>query len=272
MTESILKSRRESYYTLVRVLLFYVLSVALLLFTSRITKTLPAKSADLLSIAIACFLTFGLVVLFVKWEKLSLKTVGVIPGAKSANRFALGYAMGLAMAGTQALIVLMSGHLKLILNPRITVTEVGLSCLLYLLVACREELAFRSYFLKSIAYSFNVTTALLIMTVIFIFEHVIAGMSWKMAAIGSGFGGILFGISAIKSNGLALPFGLHSAWNFGQWSMGFKNKVGIWEAVVEKGYEVETETIGLIGFSIAMSLGILFVYLLYKTKNEAKYP
>lgn len=34
-------------------------------------------------------------------------------------------------------------------------------------------------------------------------------MSWKMAIIGSGFGGLLFGIAALRTKGLALPIGLH---------------------------------------------------------------
>ncbi|AUD00811.1 CPBP family intramembrane glutamic endopeptidase [Spirosoma pollinicola] len=259
---------QKSVYTLLRVWLFYILSVAILLFTSRLTKSLPTTIANLLSIALASLLTVGLVVVFARWEKLRLAYVGLKPGRQSANRFVTGYVIGASMAVMQACFVLLFGHLRLIFNPHMTAAEIGLSALLYLLVACREELVFRAYALRSLSYSMTSAIALLIILVIFISEHVLAGMGWTMALVGSGLGGLLFGISALKTRGLALPVGLHSAWNFGQWMMGFKNKNGIWEAVVEKGYEAKTETIGLVAFAGVMILAIAAVSLFYTGKNK----
>ena len=72
-------------------------------------------------------------------------------------------------------------------------------------MACREELVFRSYSLRSLGYSLTPIIALIIITVIFILEHVVSGMTWKMAMLGSGAGGILFGFSSVenKRNSLA---------------------------------------------------------------------
>ena len=89
-----------------------------------------------------------------------------------------------------------------------------------------------------------------------------------MAIIGSGLGGVLFGVAALKSRGLALPLGLHSAWNFGQWVVGFKNKPGIWNAVVDKGFEKQTENISLTAFAIVMLLAIIAIILFYKRKTK----
>jgi len=251
-------------YTIGRVLLFYTVSVVILLFTSRLAKELPAKVAEQFSMLLASVLTFLLIFLFAKWERIDLTAVGVIPGGKSIKRFVGGYAIGLTMAVMQALIVLTFGNLRLNLNSHLSISEFSSSSLLFLLVACREELAFRSYALRSLNYVVKSVPALLIITVIFVCEHVLAGMSWKMAIIGSGLGGALFGASALKTKGLALPFGLHSAWNFGQWMMGFKNKPGVWQAVVEKGYEARTENIGLAAFALAMILAILGIFIFYK--------
>ena len=135
--------------------------------------------------------------------------------------------------------------------------------LLYFFIACREELVFRSYSLRSLNISLGPILALTIIGIIFIVEHVAGGMTWKMAILGSGAGAILFGVSALKTKGLALSLGLHSAWNFGQWTFGFKNKPGIWEAVVEKGYESEIENVGLTAFVFVMGIaitGICFYY------------
>jgi membrane protease YdiL (CAAX protease family) len=111
---------------------------------------------------------------------------------------------------------------------------------------------------------------LTILTAVFILEHVIGGMTWKMAIIGSGLGGILFGVAALKTKGLALPFGLHSAWNFGQWAVGFKNKPGIWNAVVAKGYERKTENISLTAFVVVMLLAIIGIILFHKAGPKQK--
>ena len=261
------KFRRKQVLTLVRVLFFYLCSLLVLMFTSRLTKSIAPELADLSSLVLASVLTFLLVYLFTRWQKLRLNDVGLVPGKSTIQRFVVGYVIGLSMAVIQALTVFGFGHLQLTIVPNITAQQIILPLSLYLFVACREELVFRSYSLRSLDYSFSSAVALLSITVIFVLEHVVAGMTWKMAAIGSGLGGILFGLSALKTKGLALPLGLHGAWNFGQWMVGFKNKAGVWTAVVEKGYERETENVSLVAFSLVMLLAITGIVLFYKRKG-----
>jgi uncharacterized protein len=260
-------TRKSQLLIVGRLLFFYVCSLVVLLFTSRLTKNLSVDIADLLSILLASILTFLLVYLFTHREKLSLREVGVVPGKNSIQRFFVGYIVGLFMAVLQAITVLGFGHLKFVFLPGTTALQIIIPFLLYFFVACREELVFRSYFLRRLDYSFPSPVALLVMVVIFIAEHVLAGMEWKMAVIGSGLGGLLFGVAALKTRGLALPIGLHSAWNFGQWMVGFKNKGGVWSAVVEKGYERETENISLAAFALVMLLAITGVLRFYRAKT-----
>ena len=42
---------------------------------------------------------------------------------------------------------------------------------------------------------------------------------------------LLFGTAAIASRGLAVPIGLHAAWNFGSWTLGDKGGPGLWTPV-----------------------------------------
>lgn len=258
------KITSKPIYTLGRVLLFSLCCVIILIFCSSLTGNLPAKINDHLSILSATILTFLLILLFLKWEKLKLSDVGILPGKYSFSRFISGYVIGFVMAASQALIVLSYGHFQLKLVPDIQITDILLPLLLYFLIACREELAFRSYSVRSLNISLGPIWALTIIVVIFILEHVAGGMTWKMAILGSGAGAILFCISALKTKGLALSLGLHSAWNFGQWTFGFKNKPGIWEAVVEKGYEKEVENAGLIAFLIVMLIAIVGIFVYYR--------
>lgn len=254
------------YYILGRVLLFYFCSVLMLVLFSALIKTSAPATAGFLSIVPVTFLTVLLVIVFARWQKLSLNDTGIIPRKKSTLRFFTGFAAGLLMAVAQALIVLASDHFKLTLVTNINVAQVGTTLLLYLLVACREELVFRSYALQSLHYSFGPAIALLVMTTIFILEHVAAGMPLGTAVIGVGAGGLLFGIAALKTKGLALPLGLHAAWNFGQWALGFKNSPGIYNAVIEKGYEARAENIGLAAFVLITALAIAVI--LISAKNN----
>ena len=90
------------------------------------------------------------------------------------------------MAGLQAFVVLMYGHFQLKLVPNISFINILSPLLLYFLIACREELAFRSYSLRSLNISLGPILALIIVGVIFIVEHVARGMTWRIAILGSG--------------------------------------------------------------------------------------
>jgi CAAX amino terminal protease family. len=252
------------YNTLSRVLLFCMGTVIILVISSSTVKNLSPSIKDHLSILSATILTFFLIVLFLKWENLKLLDVGIIPGKYSFSRFFFGYIIGLCMAGLQVLAVLMYGHLQLKLVSNISFYDIITPLLLYFLIACREELAFRSYSLRSLNISIGSIGALSIIGAIFIVEHIAGGMSWKTAILGSGSGAILFGVSALKTKGLALSLGLHSAWNFGQWTFGFKNGHGIWETVIEKGYESKLENVGLTVFLFIMGIATLGICLYYR--------
>ncbi|WP_374951421.1 CPBP family intramembrane glutamic endopeptidase [Mucilaginibacter sp.] len=258
-------------YVVGRVLLFSLCCVVILICCSSVARNAAVKYTDHLSILSATIVTFVLILLFLKWEKRKLIDVGVVPGKYSISRFVCGYIIGFMMAASQALIVLFYGHFQLKPVPDISIIDILSPLLLYFFIACREELAFRSYSLRTLNISLGPIIALSTITIIFIIEHVAAGMTLKMAIIGSGAGAILFGVSALKTKGLALSLGLHSAWNFGQWSFGFKNKPGIWQAIVENGYESEIENVGLTAFSFVMGVAIAGLFFYYRNTRMTEY-
>ena len=251
------------FYTLTRVIFFYACTIVVIISTSALTKNMSADIADNLSMFLATILNLLLVVIFTRWEKLKLNDVGIIPSKKSAPLFTIG----LLMAIMQVMIVLSSGHLQLNLVPEVTITEIILTLLLFILAGTREELVFRSYFLRSLSYSLTPFLALVIMTAIFSIEHLVAGYTWQNGILGAGTGAILFGLAALKTKGLALPLGLHIAWNFGQWSLGFKGRPGIWEAIVEKGFDEHVQNIGMGAYLFVMGLAIAGVCIFYRKEK-----
>lgn len=253
---------QKRVFAIFRVLLFYIISVIIFATSSGVTKKLFL--GDLLSFLLSSVLTFFLVLLFVRWGKTSLKDIGLMPGNGSLLRFLTGLGIGFVMVAVQAFIIIKFTDVKFSLAPSVEPVNVITSLILYFLIACREELVFRSYSLRSLATVLSSVSALIIMTVIFVIEHVIGGISWKMSILGVGLGGILFGLAALKSRGLALPLGLHFSWNATQWLLGFKNNTGVWREIVEKGQESQAENIALTGFVCVMCVSIVGIWFFYR--------
>lgn len=217
---------------------------------------------------LATVATFLLIVVFSRIEKITLKTSGVVPGKATMSRFVAGYLIGLDMALGQACTVVGFGHVHLKRVPHLTILQLLISFGLYLLVALREELVFRSYALTRLKVSLGPVAGLFFIIVIFILEHVAAGMPPGMAIIGSGTGGLLFGYAALKTKGLALPLGLHSAWNFGQWMLGFKGGAGIWQAETDHAFTRSVQNTGLAAFVLATAISVIGLHFFYKSKAE----
>jgi len=260
-------NKNQRWYTLAKVILFYACTLLVLIPSDILSEGAEVNIAGQLSMLFATILSFFLVLIFTRWEKLKLNEVGIVPGKKSASRFSIGFGIGLSIAIMQVMITLGFGHLQLNFVPEITITEILLILLLYIFAGCREELVFRSYSLRSLSYSFTPFFALIIITAIFVIEHLFGGMTWQNAIIGTGTGAILFGLAALKTKGLALPLGLHIAFNFGNWALGFKDRPGIWKIVVEQGYDAQVNNIGLAAYVFAMGLAITGICIFYKKEK-----
>lgn len=257
--------------TLLRVLFFCMLCALLLVMGSALLKNWKNPCADLLLGTFAVTASFLLTIPFAKWENLSLEQLGIVPGRATLCKMAAGFLIGLLIAGLHLYLVLIFGHISLI-NTALSFNSVALSFLLYLILATREEIAFRSYALRSLSYRIGPWKAQIIITVIFALEHMAGGFTWQQAFLGSGIGSVLFGLTALRTKGIALPIGLHAAWNFGQWCFGLKNTPGIWQTSASKGFEEKNEQITMICYLIVMGLAIVAFYLypLRKSLKAAK--
>lgn len=252
--------------TLVRALLFIICSIIFHVLGDIFTKGLPKPYSGILHGIIAVLGIFGITMLFTRWEKITLFEIGIVPSRMTIKRIIFGFALGLILALTHALAVVYFTQSKLVLVPSLSLSSFLSTFLLYLIFAFREELAFRAYPLRTLAYSIGSWKAQILIAVIFAIEHMAGGYTFVQAFLGSGVGAILFGIAALKTKGIALPVGLHFAWNFGQWCVGFKNEPGIWEYI--NGSDSNNEIISYTSYLLVMGLAILGFYL-YCPKNSS---
>lgn len=253
--------------TLIRVVLFCLLCAIVLATFSGLTKNFLTEWKQHLLLIITIAITYCFTILFVKWERLQLKDVGVVASNMTLKKVIIGFGIGLFMTLLQLAFVVLSGHYKIILSPSISFYTIIFYLALYILVAIREELAFRGYPLFSLNHRFGLWTAQIIILIIFSLEHVAGGMTWFQAFLGAGTGALLFGFAALKTNGIALPIGLHAAWNFGQWCLGFKKETGLFHGIMEKGFENVVERNGWISYLVIMTVAVVIFYF-YKPKNK----
>ena len=252
--------------TIIRVVVFCLLCAVILGTLSGLIKDFSSEWKQHLLLIVTIAITYGLTILFVKWARLQLKDVGVAANNMTFKKVAIGFGIGLFMTMLQPAFVLLFGHYKIALTPSFSFYTILFYFTLYILVAVREELAFRGFPLFSLNYRFGLWTAQIIIFIIFSLEHVAGGMTWFQAFIGAGTGALLFGLAALKSNGIALPIGLHSAWNFGQWCLGFKKETGLLQGITEKGFENIVERNGWISYLVIMTVAIVLFYF-YRPKN-----
>lgn len=253
------ETSKKNIGVVLRVLLFCLGCAIILATASALTKGMSPVKSNILSIGIAFSFTLLLTLPFAKWEKLKLEQIGLIPNKRSINRLLIGLLMGSILATLQTVFVLMNRHVTVYRSTEINIAGIASALVLYLLVALREEVAFRAYPLRALNYAEGPFIAQVIIALVFIIEHKIGGMTWLQAIIGPGIGALFFGTAALKTKGLALPIGLHTAWNFMQWSLGFKPETGVYQIKVEKGFETTIDLIGWISYVAVMTLGIFLL-------------
>jgi len=209
--------------------------------------------------AVAVLGTSGLTALFVRWDGLKLDDVGADVVPRSGLRLLIGFFIGAMLVAAQYLITGLAGHVQWVRAPEVAYSQSGIALVGFLLLAAREELAFRGYPLRRLATQFGPYPALLILAAVFALEHLAGGYTWTNALFGAGIGALLFGMAALSTRGLAVPIGLHAAWNFGQWVMGNTEFPGLWKPVFEAGFENRVGQTEMISY-VAIMLLTMFIF------------
>lgn len=239
-----------------RVLLFCLCCVAILIGVSALTKGIASPLSDIALAAGTSLLTFILSLIFIKWERSSSNRFGILPRKGTFAKTSAGFLFGLALATIHAGTVMAFTGLRLSWNPEISMGRLLSAFALFCLASLREELAFRGYALQTLGLALGKWKAQLIIAFIFAMEHMAGGYTWKQAFLGSAIGAVFFGMAAFRTNGIAFPVGLHMAWNFGQWCLGFKNESGLWK-IAKQGSGGNPEDVTLLIYVFVMGFAML---------------
>lgn len=184
-------------------------------------------------------------------------------------RFALGLAIGSAMIGAQLANIALVGDVTIVRNANFAfalLVPLGLSFLAW---AAIEEIAFRSYPLFRLSDSFGFWTAQLGVALVFALYHVAGGVPLMQALLGTAVGSLAFGAAALASRGLAVPIGMHAAWNIGEWLVGSKGErfPSPWSLDISSASASSVATAGAIGYYCVFGAVLLVCWVMIRRRK-----
>jgi membrane protease YdiL (CAAX protease family) len=251
-----------------RVLLFMFACAFTLAAAAPFIPKLSGKCSELCLGVAASLAAFVLTFLFVRWDGLRLTDVGAAPNPQSPLRLLYGFFIGLLLVAVWASLSAVAGYVRWVPESQVRFTTWATALFGYLALSCREELGFRGYPLRRLEGPLEMWPAQLFVASVFVIEHRIGGSPWTHAIFGAGVGSLLFGMAAIATRGLAVPIGLHAAWNFGQWTLGLKGQPGLWKGVVKPGLEERAELAGMSIYVAVTASATLLFWLWYRRVNR----
>ena len=207
---------------------------------------------------------FALTAFMVRRDQLRLTEVGAAPDHRSAQKFVIGLSVGVVLVVLNLSIHAIAGA-RWTWAPQVGAPAALLTICAFFAGAIGEELGFRGYPLHRLHRVFSLWTAQAIVALSFAVYHVWVGVPWRVALITTGTGSVLFGMAAMASRGLAVPIGMHTAWNIGQWMIGLNGSPGLW--TVSPNQRVRT-TFGTVIYLVVAVFGILAFWLWHRYRLQ----
>ena len=170
------------------------------------TAAIPPRDA-IVTAAVAAAASLLLTSIFARWDRVRMADVGAAFTLRSVPRFGAGVLIGL---------ILVSAWLAIVTGFRSWREPSAMWAITYLILAAREELSFHGYALRRLTDRLGFWPAQILIALLFGLEHRLSGWPWTTAFAGAAVGSLLFGTAAVTTRGLAVPIGMHAAWNFGQ--------------------------------------------------------
>ncbi|HEX3601151.1 MAG TPA: CPBP family intramembrane glutamic endopeptidase [Lacipirellulaceae bacterium] len=252
------------------VVLFMFGCAFVLALCSGIIPKLPGMWSELCLGCATSVIAIGLTALFVRWDGVNLSDVGATPERGSPLRFLMGFLIGSCIVSGWALLCIVSGYVRWTFQPTAGGLSAYVALTAYLALACREELSFHGYPLRRLQQTWGVWSGQVFVAIVFALEHRLGGSPWVRVIFGAFVGSLLFGMASIATRGLAVPIGVHAAWNFGTWLLGMKGQGGVWRQVVEPGNERNAEIFGMAAYVAVLGTAIFLFWNYFRRTSNVR--
>lgn len=197
------------------------------------------------------------------------------PKPKSMRDFTLGLLLGVgSFAIHVAIVSTFAGPIRFEMVPTVGALAAVIFFMRFLSTSCMEEIGFHGLTLQRMASKWGVWTSVCITAIAFGLSHLLYGWDIQTIALGVIPGGLLWGMSAITTKGVAMPIGLHAAWNFASWTAGNRAETGLLKMIVAEEALESTRRVGTISYLMIfglMTLTFWFVHMKNTRHNQGSY-
>jgi uncharacterized protein len=240
---------------LLRVAAFFI-AFNLIMYAASVPKGMaPRWAADIVWGGLASLGIYAFTLFLLAREQRSRSELGLVPDRRSAARLIGGLLIGTTVWGAQmGLISLTLGPLTMSAVAVLPSATTWLAIITsFLALSAMEELGFRAYILRTLIPVLGVWPTQLAVAALFGLWHLVFGWPWQTVLMGVVPSGLLFGVMVVRSNGLAMPIGLHAALNIGLWSVGAKETPGAWIINTSPAHTARVETFApLVGMAVTL--------------------
>ncbi len=218
------------------------------------------------------------VIIFLRIEKKTFKDYGLNWENTSFKKFGIGLSLGIVLATVMILSQVQYSDLVMTYNTDVNLVSFLPWSLAFIPLAFMEEIAFRSYPLLKLNKSFGLRTTQVILAVLFALYHMLMMWSPQSSILGPGIWALAYALTAVASNGIAMPTGLHFGLNFVQSVLGGQKGIEpIWNLDYPEGVSEAAITANE-NFGLGLQISLLIVsiiatemYIRNKTKNKNIY-
>jgi uncharacterized protein len=214
---------------IIKSILFCFVFTGLLVFFSFAKGFIPNNFERLAHGIIGTLAAFLTTVLFLKFDRKQFSDIGLRFERNTVIKFFGGVIVGAVIMGLLATSVVYFANVGTEVNPRSNFFHFLLATAPLLPLSFMEELGFRAYPLQILKDKIGIRLSLIITSVLFAVYHIANGWTIASSFYGPAVWGLVFGLSAIYSKGIAMPTGIHYAANLTTSALGAANNtVSIW--------------------------------------------
>lgn len=230
MESSIQSNIRMKY--IFKSILFCVVFTGFFVILSFTKSFLPDNLERLTHGIIGTFAAFLTTVIFLKFDKKRFSDIGLTFKQNSLIKFFAGVLAGIIIMGLLATAVMYFSDIKIEVNQRSNIWHFLLATSPLILLAFMEELGFRAYPLIILKDKVGIRLSIIITSILFALYHIVNGWAVATSFLGPAVWGLVFGLAAIYSTGIAMPTGIHYAANLTTSAFGAANNTdSIWTII-----------------------------------------
>ena len=215
--------------SIIKAVLFCVVFIGLFVVVSFAKDFIPKDFERVAHGIMGTLVAFFTTMLFLKFDRKQFSDIGLTFERNTVVKFFGGVIVGVVIMGLLATSVMYFTNVGIKVNPRSNLLHFLLSTAPLLPLAFMEELGFRAYPLEILKDKVGIRLSIIITSVLFGLSHFAKGSSIAGSFYGPAVWGLIYGLAAIYSKGIALPTGIHYAANLTTSAFGSAgNTVSIW--------------------------------------------